>query len=76
MLVKQGESIGTVGCALGAAVSAYMLYYYAQRVRYTPYDPKDWPGEKAWPAVMALISFFELAATFQGLLDGFNLLSE
>ena len=21
-------------------------------------DPKDWPGPKAWPATLALISFF------------------
>jgi hypothetical protein len=38
-----------------------------QRTQQTPYNPNDWPGAKAWPAVMALISFFMLSGFFQAL---------
>lgn len=33
----------------------------------TPYDPNEWPGAKAWPATMGLISFFSLSVFFQAL---------
>eukprot|EP00887_Chlorella_sp_A99_P001160 scaffold14.g1160.t1 len=67
-LLQQGEGVGTVGCAAGFAAAATMLYSYLQRARDTPYDPADWPGAKAWPAGMALVSFFELAVFAQELL--------
>lgn len=47
-----------------------------QRFKDTPFDPNDWPGAKAWPAVMMLITFFELAATQEGLFDAFGLLRQ
>ena len=56
----------TVACLLGLSVSIYMFYQYIIRIKDTPYDPNDWPGAKAWPATMALISFFILAAFAQG----------
>ncbi len=34
---------------------------------------EDWPGNKAWPAVLALISFFSLAAFAQALLPSLGL---
>jgi len=74
-ILSQAGSVGTAGCAIGCAASAFMLYVYGLRVRDTPYDPNDWPGAKAWPAAMVLISFFALAANTQGLLDGFGALS-
>lgn len=76
MLIRQGEGLGTVGCGIGLAIAAYMMFYYVQRIKDTPYDPLDWPGAKVWPAGMSLITFFELMATFQGLRDGLGLLSE
>ena len=51
-----------------------MGYVYGLRVRDTPFNPNDWPGAKATPAVMILISFFELAANSQGLEGGLGLL--
>jgi hypothetical protein len=27
----------------------------------------EWPGARAWPSGMALISFFELSVMFQGI---------
>lgn len=43
-----------------------------QRVQKTPYNPADWPGAKAWPATMCLISFFSLAVFFQALTAALN----
>jgi hypothetical protein len=69
VLLQQGDGVGTTGCIVGSVVSGFMLVTYALRVRDTPYDPLDWPGAKAWPAVMGLISFFALSAFAQGALD-------
>lgn len=33
------------------------------------YDDGDWPGNKAWPAGMVLVSFFLLAAFMQALVQ-------
>lgn len=74
VLLNQAGSVGTVGCGIGFVATAYLLYVYSIRVRDTPYNPNDWPGAKAWPAVMGLLAFFALAANFQGLRDGLGLL--
>lgn len=72
VLLNQGGGVGTAGCFLGVAVCGFALLTYGLRVRDTPYDPLDWPGAKTWPAVLALISFFALAAFSQGALDAFG----
>lgn len=75
-LISQGDRVGTIGCAVSLLTAAFMMTYYVGRVKDTPYDPNDWPGAKAWPAVMILISFFEFAASFQGALDGLSMLRQ
>lgn len=37
------------------------------RVRKLEYSDGDWPGPKAWPSGMALISFFALSVFWQSL---------
>ena len=69
-LTQQGADISTAGCTVAFAAAAFALYTYALRVRDTPYDPEEWPGKKATPAVMALLAFFALQAAFQGLRFG------
>lgn len=44
-----------------------MMAYNARRVANLQYDDGDWPGPKAWPSGMALISFFAAAAFAQAL---------
>lgn len=68
-LLQQGAD--AAACASGFASAAALLFSYVQRTRDTPYDPADWPGAKAWPAVMALIAFFELSVFAQELLRQF-----
>ena len=75
-MISQGETTGTMGCAVSLLTAGFMMTSYIQRVRDTPFDPNDWPGAKAWPAVMILISFFEFAASFQGALDGLGQLRQ
>jgi hypothetical protein len=76
VLVGQGDSSGTIGCAIGFGVAAFNMVTLVQRFKDTPFNPNDWPGAKAWPAVMMLITFFELAATQEGLFDAFGLLRQ
>lgn len=66
-MVQQPGFVGSAGCAVGALVAAAMMTVMLKRVQATPYNPVDWPGAKAWPATMGLISFFALAAFFQAL---------
>ncbi|KAI3426982.1 hypothetical protein D9Q98_006926 [Chlorella vulgaris] len=66
-LLQQEGLVGTVGCVVGVLSSAAMMTIMIQRTQQTPYNPNDWPGAKAWPAVMALISFFMLSGFFQAL---------
>jgi hypothetical protein len=63
----QQEGLGALACGAGLAASVAMLAYYGLRTKDTPYDPREWPGAKAWPASMVLVSFFMLAAFQQGL---------
>eukprot|EP00879_Flechtneria_rotunda_P031986 GHRR01035127.1.p1 GENE.GHRR01035127.1~~GHRR01035127.1.p1 ORF type:complete len:152 (+),score=52.29 GHRR01035127.1:176-631(+) len=68
LLVKQdGSFISTLGVVFGFAVSAFMLFYNAQRAIDLQYNDGDWPGPKAWPAGMSLISFLALCVFFQAL---------
>jgi len=67
-LLSQGPPTALGGCILGVGVSGYLFYQYIERIKSTPYDPNDWPGAKAWPSTMTLITFFILAAYMQGLL--------
>ncbi|PRW51126.1 PTS system fructose-specific EIIABC [Chlorella sorokiniana] len=67
VLVQQEGAVGTAGCVVGALAGAAMLSVMIQRVQKTPYNPEDWPGAKAWPATMGLISFFSLNVFFQAL---------
>lgn len=75
-LANQGEFVGTIGCGCGFATSIFMLAYFADRIKTTPFNPEDFPGAKAWPATMALLSVFSLFAGFQGLMDGLGLLRQ
>ena len=63
---KDGAA-GAAGCALGAVAGAVMLSVMVRRASDTPFNPADFPGAKAWPAVMGLISFFSAAVFMQAL---------
>jgi hypothetical protein len=66
-LVAQGGAAAPAGCALGLAAAAFLLFTYVTRARAVPFDQNDFPGQKVWPATMALLAFFALSADFQGL---------
>lgn len=66
VLTRQLDA-GAVGCTVGLAASTFMLIVYAFRIKDTPFNPEEWPGAKATPAVMALLAFFAWQANFQGL---------
>lgn len=68
-LLQQGGAVSTAACVAGGLSAAALLAVFVQRIKATPYDPSDWPGAKAWPAGMTLISFFELAVFTQALLQ-------
>lgn len=52
---------------LGLLVAGAMIAYNSQRFTSLQYSDGDWPGPKAWPASMALISFFAVCAYVQAL---------
>eukprot|EP00878_Enallax_costatus_P006598 GHUV01006916.1.p1 GENE.GHUV01006916.1~~GHUV01006916.1.p1 ORF type:complete len:175 (+),score=66.50 GHUV01006916.1:210-734(+) len=64
-----GGLIPTIGAVLGLAASGAMIYYNARRTIDLQYNDGDWPGPKAWPAGMCLISFFAFAAFFQAVVQ-------
>ena len=76
VLISQGDNLGAAGCITSFVVAGLMMVNYVKRVKDTPYNPNDWPGAKSWPVVMCLITFFELAASQQGLLDAMGLLAQ
>lgn len=70
MLVNTGMGpLVTMGLITGFIGSAAMMYYNGIRVADTVDEDiaPDWPGPKAWPATMVLISFFALNVFLQGL---------
>lgn len=64
---KGGGLIPTVGLVVGLAVAGYMMYYNIRRAVDLKYDDGDWPGPKAWPGGMGLISFFAVTVFLQAL---------
>ncbi|KAG2441416.1 hypothetical protein HYH02_010004 [Chlamydomonas schloesseri] len=52
---------------VGLLSSGAMLAYCVKRTVDTKQDDSDWPGPKAWPATMGLISFFALNVFIQAL---------
>lgn len=75
-MTGQGDGAGTAGCIASFLAAGIMMAAYVQRVKDTPFNPNDWPGAKSWPAVMCLITFFELAVSAQGLLDAIGVLRQ
>ncbi|KFM25606.1 hypothetical protein F751_2448, partial [Auxenochlorella protothecoides] len=57
----------TIGSAAGLAISGAVLFYFIKRIQSTPYNDREWPGARAWPATMSLLTFFILAAYAQAL---------
>lgn len=52
---------------VGLLGSGAMFAYCIKRTIDTKQDDSDWPGPKAWPATMALISFFALNVFIQAI---------
>lgn len=68
LLVLSGKDfLENLGFIVGFVGSGAMLYYCGKRVGDTVTDDGDWPGNKAWPAGMTLVSFFALMVFFQAL---------
>lgn len=55
-----------VGKVLGQSPIAMMLLFGAEG------DPSAWPGPKAWPAALVLVSFFSVNICFQALLKALD----
>lgn len=63
LLLKAGA--GGAGIAVGLVSSGAMIAASLLRAVRLQADDDDWPGPKAWPAGMALISFFALMSFVQ-----------
>jgi hypothetical protein len=62
-----GGLIPTIGLVVGLGVSSFMMYYNIKRAMDLKYDDGDWPGPRAWPSSMGLISFFAVTVFLQAL---------
>jgi hypothetical protein len=62
-----GGLIPTIGLVVGLGVAGFMMYYNIKRAMDLKYDDGDWPGPKAWPGGMGLISFFAVTVFLQAL---------
>jgi hypothetical protein len=67
-----GGLIPTIGLVVGLGVSSYMMYYNIKRAVDLKYDDGDWPGPKAWPGAMGLISFFAVTVFLQAAVADFS----
>eukprot|EP00955_Chlamydomonas_euryale_P027708 292481-Chlamydomonas_euryale.AAC.2 len=70
LLINSGFGpLVTLGLIAGFIGSGAMIYYNGKRTADTTDEDiaPDWPGPKAWPAGMTLISFFALNVFLQGL---------
>lgn len=68
LLVLSGKDfLENIGFVAGFLASGAMMVYNVQRFTNTETDDGDWPGNKAWPATMTLISFFALNVFLQAL---------
>ncbi len=59
------------GLGIGSLGTAGLAAYSLKRVLDTPFDPEDWPGKKAWPALTLLLAFLATWAFTQGLAASF-----
>lgn len=59
--------LDTPALVLGGVASAGLLAACVQRALAVQGRPGDWPGPQAWPATLALISFFSVNIFFQAL---------
>ena len=67
LLVSEGGAVAGAGLALGAAASLALFAQYVKRALDVPGDRLAWPGPKAWPGSMALVSFLAVAVFAQAL---------
>uniref|UniRef100_A0A7S3R6S7 Uncharacterized protein n=1 Tax=Dunaliella tertiolecta TaxID=3047 RepID=A0A7S3R6S7_DUNTE len=61
------ESLVGVGMITGLITAGALLAYHAKRTAEIVDEDADWPGPKAVPGIIALISFFELCVFIQGI---------
>ncbi|RMZ52578.1 hypothetical protein APUTEX25_003721, partial [Auxenochlorella protothecoides] len=67
VVMRVAVPLQTIGSAAGLAISGAVLFYFIKRIQSTPYNDREWPGARAWPATMSLLTFFILAAYAQAL---------
>ncbi|KAL3151615.1 hypothetical protein ABBQ38_012607 [Trebouxia sp. C0009 RCD-2024] len=72
LLNLAGPDGAKAGLALGTATSAGLIALYLKRALDTEGDPSAWPGPKAWPASLILVSFFSVNICFQALLKALD----
>lgn len=71
VLVQQGDGTDQAGLVVGTLATAGICAYSLKRAIDTPFDPEDWPGKKAWPALTVLLSIFATSIFLQGLASSF-----
>lgn len=67
-----GPDGAKAGLALGTVTSAALIALYLKRALDTEGDPAAWPGPKAWPASLILVSFFSVNICFGALLKALD----
>lgn len=67
LLLLLGDDAAKPGLALGLLASGILLLSYIQRTLDVEYDPREFPGKKAWPGTLLLISFFSVNIFAQAL---------
>ncbi|DBA94152.1 TPA: hypothetical protein ACH3X1_001790 [Trebouxia sp. C0004] len=72
LLNAAGPDGAKAGLALGTLTSLALIVLYAKRAVDTEGDPAAWPGPKAWPAALILVSFFSVNICFGALLKALD----
>ncbi|DBB11913.1 TPA: hypothetical protein ACH3X3_006053 [Trebouxia sp. C0006] len=72
LLNAAGPDGAKAGLALGTLTSLALIVLYAKRAVDTEGDPAAWPGPKAWPASLILVSFFSVNICFGALLKALD----
>jgi hypothetical protein len=62
-----GGLIPSIGLVVGLVAAGYSMYANIQRARALQYDDGDFPGPRAWPSGMGIISFFAVCVFLQAI---------
>lgn len=67
LIYPANEDTAPIGFGVGFFATALVIYNAIQRLNKTKPNPSEWPGPRAWPITVLVVSVLVLFILFQGL---------